>query len=127
MQIQQYEEVCHCMAPSYTAGNTFICSISMGVIPVPENSLLVLFDSCLIPHCVDILLFISQLPFLIDIRFFPQPFAIADNQAQSFIFVGKLRNGVFICIYWVGQNFRLGFSLKSYGKTQVNFLASSLL
>ena len=67
MQIQQYEEVCHCTTPSYTAGNTFVCSISTGVIPVPENSLLVLFDSCLIPHRVDILLFISQLPFLIDI------------------------------------------------------------
>ena len=31
-----------------------------------------------------------------------------------------------MCIYWVGQNFRLGFSLKSYGKTQVNFLANTI-
>ena len=62
MQIQQYEEVYHCMAAPNTVGNTFICSISIGVIPVPENSLLVLSDSCLTPHCVDILSFISPLP-----------------------------------------------------------------
>ena len=50
------------MAAPNTVGNTFICSISIGVIPVPENSFLVLSDSCLTPHCLDILSFISQLP-----------------------------------------------------------------
>lgn len=109
MQIQQYEEVCHCMAPSYPAGNTFICSISMGVIPVLENSLLVLFDSCLIPHCVDILLFISQLPFLIDIRFFSPTFCYCRQSSTKFYFCGKTKKwSVYMHILgW--PKFSLGF------------------